>query len=619
MRYSGYGDLDDKPLIDGDQGFTGLNSFVDPSKLPTGTLTVAENIRLDTGNAVGRNGIKILMSENDNDSTVTAELLDVIPLNAPNDIADNLLIACEDNGYIWKAKTSTRDFINYPDDFPTLTQAFLLDCKVDTLLFSNPGPVLPFKLNATLGNAVLRLNNSQDEFINFKQRQIDGMDHTDPVIHRVNVPNHEFSENEKVAIRNSGNGHDRIYRVVSKDQDNIDLVEFDNRPRNIAGSLNSTAYVHSVEDQCPPAEFASFSGNRLIVPTGQDELKISSPLSTTSFPIYNTVVVSAGETGDITAVEPIADDSLVIFKSNSIYLMTGIYDMKGLAEGGRLNISRVTDQLGTLARKSVKAVGEEIFFHSPQGVYAITLNAKGAGGVGLPPQAIRISDAPLSKPIEDQLSSVSNTDTSSTYHKGRFYFCTGNEIFIYNANLKNWESRDFFYQPDSLASKMPLVDWMKCFTLNTADGSILVYVNRDRGIFNASDESIFSDEFLSPGSISIGQIETQIVTREYRCQSYDLKHFRRASISYDVDGQSWLEAQALSEVSNDSTNLFNFLDSNGQKITQVGRHLSRNQLRTRAEGLRIRVYNDGDGAGRIKIKSILVEASAGSRQTVDRS
>jgi len=611
MRYDGYGDLDDKPLIEGDQGFVGLNTFVDPEKLPMGVLSVAENVRLDTGNAVGRNGIENLLAENDNNTIASAEFLDVIPLNAPNSTSDNLLIACEWNAYLWDQGTNTLNSITYPDDFPQLTEAFLLDCKVDKMLFSNPGPTLPFTLDATLGNSVLRLNNSQDEFLHYKQKQIVEITHPDPLYHRLSLDGHEFNVGERVAIANSLDGHDRVYRVVAKDRDWIDIEELDNRPRLIVGTTNQSAYVYSTEDQCPPASFASFSGNRLIVPTGQDELKISSPLSTTSFPVYNTMVISAKETGDITAIEPMADDSLVIFKSNSIYLLTGIYDMKGVAEGGRLNISRVTDQLGTLARKSIKAVGEEIFFHSPHGIYAITLNARGAGGVGLPPQAIRIADAPLSKPIENLLDNVSNTQTSSTYHKGRFYFNTGNEILVYNSNLKNWESRDFFYEPSALATKVPLLEWFKCFVLNTNNGSILVYANRSRGLFSASNPDRLMDKHFDD-SISAGQIETQIVTREYKCNSYDLKHFRKATISFVVEPQSFIEAQAMTAVPSETVDLLNFDGA------QTGRHQTRAQLRTRAEGVRIRVYNNGDGSGRITIKSILVEASPGSRQTVDR-
>ena len=622
MRYSAYGDLDDKPLIDGDQGFIGLNTFIDPSKLPTGTLSLAENVRLDTGNAVGRNGIENLLTVADNTVITNAVFLDVIPLNAPNSSSDNLLIGCEGNGFLWNQDTNNVTTINDPVDFPIITKSFLLDCKVDQLLFSDPGPTLPFVLNATsgitLGNSVLRLNNDQNEFLHYKQKTITSITHPDPAYHRVEVVGHEFNVDELVAISASLDGHDRIYRVVTKDRDTIDLIEYDNRPRVIVGTPNANAYVYSIEDQCPPAEFATFSGNRLIVPTGQDQLKISSPLSTTVFPITNTLVVSAKETGDITAIEPMADDSLVIFKSNSIYLLTGIYDMKGVAEGGRLNISRVTDQLGTLSRQSVRAVGEEIFFHSPQGIYAITLNARGAGGIGLPPQAIRISDSPLSKPIENLLDGASNTDSSSAYHKGRFYITTGNQILIYNANLKNWESRDYFYEPSALATKVQTSGWFKCFVLNTNNGSILVYSNRSKGIFNASNSNLFADTH-GPNVADKGQIETQIITREYQCQSYDLKHFRRGTVCFDIESQSWLEAQALTAVPSETVDLLNFRDANLNKVAQVGRHQTRSQLRTRAEGLRIRVYNDGDGAGRIKVKSTLVEASPGSRQTVDRT
>ena len=49
MRYKGYGELDDPPLLDGDEGFTGFNTRLDGTNLEPGVLSEAFNVRTDRG------------------------------------------------------------------------------------------------------------------------------------------------------------------------------------------------------------------------------------------------------------------------------------------------------------------------------------------------------------------------------------------------------------------------------------------------------------------------------------------------------------------------------------------------------------------------------------------
>ena len=56
MRYSGYGSYDTQPLLDGDEGFVGLNTRLDPTQLQEGILSESKNIRLDKGTARSRKG-----------------------------------------------------------------------------------------------------------------------------------------------------------------------------------------------------------------------------------------------------------------------------------------------------------------------------------------------------------------------------------------------------------------------------------------------------------------------------------------------------------------------------------------------------------------------------------
>jgi len=615
MRYRDYGQLDDKPVLDGDSGFVGINTENDRSYLGQGTLSKGENIRLEKGCIETRNGYKRFTDKSINTTIVGNDFLDAIAISESNENTDSVLCATKDSGYYLKSD-GTNSTISYPPTYDNLTKAFLIDTKVSTLLFSDPGPTLPVKLDFILGDQVSRLNQDKDKFELYKQADINSIQDLTSDGLSVSVENHFFNEGETVVIHGTNTTIDRVFKVESSTDDTITLVKNDNQVFVPPGSATG-GIIYSLDDGCPCAEFATFTGNRLIVPTGQDELRISSPLSTTTFPIYNRVIISSSETGNIQALEPMADDSMIIFKNHSIYLMTGLYDMKSTAEGGRLGLSRITNQLGCLSKKSIQVVGDEIIFHSPQGIYALTLNAQGAGGIGLSPQAIRIADQPLSTGIDNLVQNDSaNTDTFSSFYLGRYYYGNGLELYLYNTKLKAWESVDNIKYPLELNNKTVntfLNDQFKSITINSADGLKLLIMSKSAGLLQYGSDNDIDDDIYHETNYGI---DCQIETREYKHNTIENKHYRRSLISWETDG-SKINAQAFTFVPELITDLIKFTDSSGEDVEQNGRHQTRSQLRARGESMYIKISNLTDK--KIKIKTIAIEASTGSRTTVDRN
>lgn len=615
MRYREYGQLDDKPLLDGDSIFSGINTEMDRANLSQGTLSKGENIRLDKGSIETRNGYKRFLAKDTNSEIVSNDFLDAIGLAESNEHTDSILCATRDKAYYLKDDDSVTE-ISYPPTYKDLTKAFLIDTKVTTLLFSNAGPILPVKLDFVLGDQVSRLDRSDNEFKLYKQVNINNVTDITSEGVTVTVDSHFFIVGEVVVIHGTGTTMDRVFRVDSMTDTTVVLVRNDNKNFVNPGSTTG-GIIYSLDDGCPCAEFATFTGNRLIVPTGQDELRISSPLSTTTFPIYNRLIISSSETGNIQALEPMADDSLVVFKDHSIYLVTGLYDMKSMAEGGRLALSRITDQLGCISRRSVQVIGDEIIFHSPQGIYALTLNVQGAGGVGLSPQAIRIADRPLSTGIDNFIQDDSgNTDTFSVFYLGRYYYSNGTSIYLYNTKLKAWESIDSIKYIRALNNKnarMFLNDQFKAITINSIDGLKLLLFSKSFGVLQYGTKYDENDDIYDDESYGI---DCQIETREFNHKTIENKHYRRSSISWETDG-SKISAEAVSVVPTQETDLIKFTDSSDNHIEQTGRHQTRSQLRARGEGVYVKVNNLFDK--KIKIKSIAIEASIGSRTTVDRN
>ncbi len=591
MRYRSYGSFDDQPILDGDEGFMSMNTMTDPSQLENGLVTESKNMRLTKGVAETRKGTALYLPTASSTLIAQENILDAISVGLDG-VNDDVLIATTTKAF--KANDQGHSIITYPSGFPQVQNAFLLDTRVNTLMFSDPGPTLPFTLDATLGNSVLRLADGESEFKHWKQASVTEIIYSATGTHSVTLShNTDLKIGEKIKIVNGAGFSNFAWEVSNVSENSIQIVSTDNSTKSNLSTQVGNMYLYSLADQCPPAKFATWAGNRLIVPVGVDELSISSSLSTHDFPVTNKLVIGSGESGDIQALEPLADDGLIVFKNHSIHIVSGVYEMKGASEGGRLAITRVTDQLGCTARDSIQVIGDEVIFLSPQGIYGLTLNAKGAGGVGLPPQAIRVSDVPLSKNINNHIESFDQNTSSACFHRGKYYIFNGSDIFVYSTLTQGWESID----------SVP-VGAKKLISINNQKARLLI-------IHNTS--SILEGEANELGQdASLGQTESyesSITTREYRSNTYDNKHYRRVQLSWNaLDATNNFEVTANTN-NPDTTN--KVIDYQGSNLVAQGNYSTRANLRSRGESISLKISNNN--LGRIKVKRVLVEASGGSR------
>ena len=591
MRYRSYGSYDDQPILDGDEGFMNMNTMTDPSQLENGVVTESRNMRLTKGVAESRKGTKLYLPPASANLVAQEGILDAIAVGLDG-VDDDVLIAT--NNKAFKCNEQGHSLIAYPLNFPQVQSAFLLDTRVNTLMFSDPGPTLPFALDVTLGNSVLRLADGESEFKHWKQVNATQITYSATGTHSVTLSqNTDLKIGEKIKIVNGAGFSNFAWEVSNVGDKSIEITSTDNSVKSNLADRVANMYLYSLADQCPPAYFATWAGNRLIVPVGVDELAISSPLSTHDFPVTNKLVIGSGESGDIQALEPLADDGLICFKNHSIHIITGVYEMKGASDGGRLAITRVTDQLGCTARDSIQVIGDEVIFLSPQGIYGLTLNAKGAGGVGLPPQAVRVSDVPLSRNINDHIESFDQDKSSACFHRGKYYIFNGSEIFVYSTLTQGWESID----------SVP-VGALKLISINNQKARLLI-IHNTSSILEGEANEIGQDASLGQAE----DFESFITTREYRSNSYDNKHYRRVQLSWDaVDAENNFEVTANTN-NPDTTN--KVIDYQGNNLVAQGNYSTRANLRSRGESISLKISNNN--LGRIKVKRVLVEASGGSR------
>jgi hypothetical protein len=153
--------------------------------------------------------------------------------------------------------------------------------------------------------------------------------------------------------------------------------------------------------------------------------------------LVNQFRIASGGADYVVALQPFAEDNLVVFNRNTIHIVVGTTNV------AEAQVRELTREVGCVARKSVVQVGNQIFFLSDNGVYSIDFgdlyNLRGAS-------------IPLSESIDPIIKRI-NTDAAENsvaiYHNNRYYIAVplddsteNNAVLVYNFINQGWESVD---------------------------------------------------------------------------------------------------------------------------------------------------------------------------------
>lgn len=634
MRYKDNGQLDDPSLLDGDESFSGFASKYEADTLEPGLLSYAQNIRLDRGKIELRKTAEQISSNSDRNyiENTSGGFLDMIGYN--DGVNEKILTSTPLYAFLHSGKPDdTHTLINYPTAWEQgITNGFLIQTTTSTLIFPTESISLPFTLDSTaeLGEQVARLEEtpiysqmsstlegSELKFVLYKQVGLQSTAFQVGDIRKFTcdeIPS--WSIGEKIEVWKDLNDNWGAYKVTKITGRVVECVPCDTNTRPTWGAYNGLskdwAMAYSIEDQCPPGKFATWAGNRLIVPTGNHDLAISSPLSTHDFPIYNQLTIGSQDGGSITALEPLVDDSLVCFKNNSVHIVGGVYSMLPRDQGGTLSITRISDQMGCVNHRCKVIIGTEVMFLSHQGLYALSLNTKGEGAVGLPPQAVRITDMPLSKDIQDilfdDLTWGNFKYTQMFFNRGRLYVFTDlyyhgfydsilTAGLVYNTLLSRWESLDLYADGFNKIIRISSENESKMFMYNYYYGIVEIEKHEDhKDVYNDTDWGVAG----------------WFKTRSYRFKTFADKIIRRVMISgRKLTGDP---------VDQDSTISMN--TSNPEKTFDLASNLAtgsfNNRIQAKGHGESAQVqgyfYNT-----RFSVKRIALEARDALRQSFNRN
>ena len=239
--------------------------------------------------------------------------------------------------------------------------------------------------------------------------------------------------------------------------------------------------------------------------------------------IENNFRIASGGADYVVAIQPFAEDNIVVFNRNTIHLIRGVSQpLKDVA------VQEVTREVGCIARKTVVQVGNQILFLSDNGVYSVNFedlyNLRGA--------SIPMSEA--INPLIQRINPTYIANCVATYHDNRYYIAVpldtsteNNAILIYNFLNQGWESLDIIEQNG----------WNVREFIRAGAGGLnsLYVVNKDGGIhilnYREDDKDVVNLQI--GGTATYYSINSELKTRQYTGGTMDRKRFNY----FELQGQ----------------------------------------------------------------------------------
>lgn len=550
-------------LKEEDNIFVGFNSRLDPSNLPAGYLQAAQNIRLQRGTAQPRKGTKRLTQTSLNALTAVGFG------NYLNDSGqDNIVMVFTDSIYLYNTET---DVLSAAKTFPTgrgiadggvcdvvqaLDKLYIFRGKYDTTINSSTmtnstitsgstGPITITTLNAhgyATGDEVTVLHtvaNTSETILNgSKVITVTGSNTFtfqftnntgNPFTAHTNHPNFTSQRGKPPLIWNGV-----TTTLTYAEQGYIPPA---------SGSVYQQVTV-----SVPCGDFGLYFQNRLVVKYSDDQIAVSDILEENFDLSFNNFRINQGGNDKIVGLLPWIENQFLVFMAKSIYIAfveTTNY-LTGSPPGVGSSITVVTTQVGCIARKSIVAAGQFVFFLSGKGVHMITpqLDLKLIGNT-----------LPLSEPIDDFFDTVNFTTVSkasAVYYDNRFFISlpinssTRNDrTLVFNTLNKAWESIDVY------PTGMYQDDWQVCqyqgkrrlflltlFAGASTYGGIFLTEQYDGGDEYTSLNGNPVIPFVLPATLetTTGQlvpIQASVRTREYTFDSTNNKRYSSGEFQFN--------------------------------------------------------------------------------------
>ena len=582
---------DDATIVEGDTGFIGMASRLNPLQLQPGMVQRCENMRLDRGVAQTRKGAKRLGDEISSGAQplVLPFILDANAkirtsysggilasgvFSSPNyfDANEYIVLCGPSSAFLYRQDVATIEEINF--SLPGASIQELLEPSDQATC------IQAFNRFYLLREADASLPGWGDVNTNALGIVVSG-----GTTATINVTGHGYSAGMRVRIENGDvaefAGHE--YDVINPVTPNTFTVAVPvgtvssavATVRRVKAPLwwdGSTTYFQKADGGIPAAHatykgmrsvgWAAYIGNRLWIPDGRDTVAISDVLDPDLYdPFFQSFRANQGSNDYLVAVHPWVEGQALIFMRNSIWI-ANLTDTSNAnaseftVDAAVSRITLLTDEIGCVARRSIVTAGQFVFFLSDSGVYRLDtqLDLK-----------LRANTQPLSDTIADQMEDINPTQAHKATAKwwaNRYYLAVpigdsainNNAMFIWNALSQQWESKDSY----SVAlDELIVADYNKQRRLHTAarSGTLFLLDENERGddvpYANAEDAYTPVDGLLQTRSYAFGTLNSKRLVRSKASVLLDPQSscaLDAVTVDYDNDFQ----VAALSNTSSEA-------------------------------------------------------------------
>lgn len=474
---------------DGDMGFKGFASRLNPIALEPGMLQLSQNCRLERGVIRARKGLdKVQGQPQSTDTLVTTYAY----TDAGN--VDRMLLVCLDGLYVYtptqygltetlSAKisfptgrfmsTTTRLLTDPSGDFLTTESGSrLIETEASQAQYDVQGPfpysgqnhfvIFRGKADETVFDGTFSNAGGTSVTVTVTTTTPHGFINGDEVSF---YTTHEVSfVNNYVITVTSATQFTFAYSGANVEQHNGNNCKLQRgkppifwdgtsasaaiipqtKPAFMAGADNFDTLNCSV----PPGDFGLQFQNRLVVAYKRNKLAVSDILDYRAFDLtLNNFTINTGLNDTLVGVLPWVQDQFLVFMQKSVYLCyieTSNFAV-GSAPGVNSSITVLTTELGCLARRTIVSAGQFVFFLSNRGINLLTpqLDLKLIGNTKT-----------LSENIDDWIQRVNYTyvaNACSAYFNNRLWVSlpidnadSNNHLFIWNMLNEAWESIDTY-------------------------------------------------------------------------------------------------------------------------------------------------------------------------------
>jgi hypothetical protein len=198
----------------------------------------------------------------------------------------------------------------------------------------------------------------------------------------------------------------------------------------------------------PPAEIGAVMVQRLLLVQDRDTIAVSDILDFTRYDDALSVFrINQGEDDPITAIFPFRRNNLLVFKRNSVHLLGNV-----TGDLSEVTAEVVNGDLGCVARRSVAAVGGDVYFLAADGIYRISEVVE---------QSMQVQEIPISEPVESLIRRINfnaAAEITAVVH-GRYYRLAvpldgatrNNAVLVYDTTTGMWQGYDEYpdgFRPD---------------------------------------------------------------------------------------------------------------------------------------------------------------------------